>query len=204
MTAPTWGSVVAAVPHDRGCASNKPYACREKWRDGELISSDTNGPCDCTRDARIGAGIAAVEQIAFYAGMRFQRTGGHRAGKEDEVSPHTPLRDEWTGHNRPNYPPEATAQVTAPSWPKVVAAVPHDEDCERTQVGWLHVPMECSCSRDVRIGAGIAAVEAYDLAEPPQKQCEGDCLACNIKIAQQHNERIAAFREASKLKEVEG
>ena len=29
------------------------------------------------------------------------------------MSPHTPLRDEWTGHGRPNYPPEATAQVTA-------------------------------------------------------------------------------------------
>ena len=62
MTAPSWPEVVAAVPHDRGCASNKPYACREKWRDGELISSDTNGPCNCTRDARIGAGIAAARE----------------------------------------------------------------------------------------------------------------------------------------------
>ena len=28
--------------------------------------------------ARIGEGIAAVEQIAFHAGMRFQRTGGEQ------------------------------------------------------------------------------------------------------------------------------
>ena len=97
--------------------------------------------------------------------------------------------------------------MTAPTWLSVVVAVTHDKGCASlTTIGASHphlatYVLPCDCTRDARIGAGIAAVEAYDLAEPPQKQCEGDCLACNIKIAQQHNERFAAFTEASKPKE---
>ena len=97
--------------------------------------------------------------------------------------------------------------MTAPTWPKVVAAVEHNRGCRTRQTLRRSHPalaayaLPCDCTRDARIGAGIAAVEAYDLAEPPQKQCEGDCLACNIKIAQQHNERFAAFREATGTKE---
>ena len=51
MTAPTWSSVVAAVPHDEGCGRYESDA-------GPYI-----GPCDCTRDARIGAGCEAMEKV---------------------------------------------------------------------------------------------------------------------------------------------
>ena len=55
MTAPTWPSVVAAVEHDADCAMRKhPLG----WSHPQFC--DYVLPCDCTRDARIGAGIAAA------------------------------------------------------------------------------------------------------------------------------------------------
>ena len=106
------------------------------------------------------------------------------------MSPHTPLRDEWTGHNRPNYPPEATAQVTAPSWPEVVAAVPHDADCIFSPSA-RHPACDCVASRDARIGAGIAAALLEVGHRTDRWGADFDAAA------------VAAFREASK-KEVEG
>jgi hypothetical protein len=49
MTARSWAEVVAAVPHDK--------ECNIAWgtRDGRNFKTH----CTCTRDARIGAGIAA-------------------------------------------------------------------------------------------------------------------------------------------------
>ena len=104
------------------------------------------------------------------------------------MSPHTPLRDEWTGHNRPNYPPEATAQVTAPSWPEVVAAVAHDADCIFSPSA-RHPACDCVASRDARIGAGIAAALASARLWRGNHGQIDDAAA------------FAAFREASKPKE---
>jgi len=56
VTAPTWPSVVAAVPHDAGCAS----VYRATIQDGATEWGPSPRPCNCTRDARIGAGIAAA------------------------------------------------------------------------------------------------------------------------------------------------
>ena len=85
MTAPTWPSVVAAVEHDPGPALQLVYpswpekeaaeqAENERlirvtpprcsalgvfgWRHGNPVYPEYR--CDCTRDARIGAGIAAA------------------------------------------------------------------------------------------------------------------------------------------------
>ena len=87
MTAPTWPPVVAAVEHDPGPALQQVYpswpekeaaeqAENERlirvtpprcsalgvfgWRHGKPVYPEYR--CDCTRDARIGAGIAAVRE----------------------------------------------------------------------------------------------------------------------------------------------
>ena len=56
MTAPTWPEVVAAVEHNRGCRT------RQTLRRSHPALAAYALPCDCTRDARIGAGIAAVRE----------------------------------------------------------------------------------------------------------------------------------------------
>ena len=85
MSVPTWGSVVAAVPHDEGPKLRTVYPSTPKQEAAEEAKNDRltrvtpprcsalgvftfrNGNpiypeyrCDCTRDARIGAGIAAA------------------------------------------------------------------------------------------------------------------------------------------------
>jgi hypothetical protein len=54
VTAPTWPSVVAAVEHDAGCRSRQTLGASHPALAAYGL------PCDCTRDARIGAGIAAA------------------------------------------------------------------------------------------------------------------------------------------------
>ena len=58
MTAPTWASVVAAVPHDEGCAVTQFEPTGTLPQQAPL--------CRCTRDARIGSGIAAVRESDNY------------------------------------------------------------------------------------------------------------------------------------------
>jgi hypothetical protein len=65
-----FGALVAAVPHDDECANRAGY---ERQGTG----------CVCRfRDARIGRGIAAVEQMAFNAGMQYQASGEEAHGSK--------------------------------------------------------------------------------------------------------------------------
>ena len=86
--------------------------------------------------------------------------------------------------------------MTAPTWPKVVAAVPHDVDeCAVLCGGTVAEPGcrgPCDCTRDARIGAGIAAALASARLWRGNHGQIDDAAA------------VAAFREASKPKEVEG
>jgi len=96
--------------------------------------------------------------------------------------------------------------VTAPTWPSVVAAVPHDVDeCAVLCGGTVAEPGcrgPCDCTRDARIGAGIAAVResdsrcnALDLRPPVLSE------EWRAQIAAKDAAAVAAFREASKPKE---
>ena len=100
--------------------------------------------------------------------------------------------------------------MTAPTWPKVVAAVEHNRGCRTRQTLGASHPhlaayvLPCDCTRDARIGAGFAAVRESD------SRCNADLRPAVsseewwAQIAAKDAAAVAAFREASKPKEEEG
>jgi hypothetical protein len=89
-------------------------------------------------------------------------------------------------------------------WLTEIQAVAHDAGCGSgatidMEYGFPHLTRDpCSCSRDARLAAGVEAVEAYDITNPPHRPCSLPCDACDFEVERQRIERLAAFREASR------
>ena len=99
--------------------------------------------------------------------------------------------------------------MTAPTWPSVVAAVPHDVDeCAVLCGGTVAEPGcrgPCDCTRDARIGAGIAAVRESDTKYHDGGRGHDDCSACEQEEADARDAAaVAAFREATVRAKEEG
>ena len=94
--------------------------------------------------------------------------------------------------------------MTAPPWPPDVAAVAHDADCIFSPSA-RHPACDCVASRDARIGAGIAAARESDTKYHDGGWGHDDCSVCEREEADARDTAaFAAFREASKAKEVDG
>ena len=110
------------------------------------------------------------------------------------------------------------------TWPSIVAAVKHDQSCRSRQtLGASHPALAayglpCDCTRDARIGAGIAAVRVSDDEHSPVEDFTDpdttEIVVCSchefgvgsLAAWGKHRDAaaVAAFREASKPKEEEG
>ena len=98
--------------------------------------------------------------------------------------------------------------MTAPTWPSVVAAVEHDAGCRSRQtLGASHPALAayglpCDCTRDARIGEGIAAVRESDTKYHDGGWGHDDCSVCEREEADARDAAaFAAFREATGTKE---
>ena len=57
----SWLEVIEAVEHTPGCMAALPFARRDHYNaEGDIQYSESPGPCDCTRDARIAKGFEAA------------------------------------------------------------------------------------------------------------------------------------------------